>query len=143
MSGSQTFGDLDPSEYPGQRLGMPERGPGSIARVGRRSVALVVDYAAAVLLASLGYAYLTPAHSAATLVIFFALQTLFIPTMGASFGHRMLGLRIVALDGTWVGFARAGLRSALLVVVIPALVWDSDQRGFHDKVAGTALIRAA
>ena len=27
------------------------------------------------------------------------------------------------------------------VIVIPALVWDSDQRGFHDKVAGTVLIR--
>ena len=27
-------------------------------------------------------------------------------------------------------------------LVVPALVWDSDQRGFHDKVAGTVLIRA-
>jgi hypothetical protein len=27
------------------------------------------------------------------------------------------------------------------VLVLPALVWDSDQRGFHDKVAGTVLIR--
>jgi hypothetical protein len=26
--------------------------------------------------------------------------------------------------------------------VIPVLVWDSDQRGFHDKIAGTVLIRA-
>jgi hypothetical protein len=24
---------------------------------------------------------------------------------------------------------------------VPALVWDSDQRGFHDKVAGTVLLR--
>jgi hypothetical protein len=34
------------------------------------------------------------------------------------------------------------VRSLLLGIVIPALVWDSDQRGFHDKVAGTVLIRA-
>jgi hypothetical protein len=33
------------------------------------------------------------------------------------------------------------VRTALLMVVVPALVWDSDQRGFHDKVAGTVLIR--
>jgi len=25
--------------------------------------------------------------------------------------------------------------------VIPVLVWDSDQRGFHDKIAGTVLVR--
>ena len=30
----------------------------------------------------------------------------------------------------------------LLIIVIPALVWDSDQRGFHDKGAGTVLIRS-
>ena len=34
-----------------------------------------------------------------------------------------------------------GSRTALLVIIIPVLVWDSDQRGFHDKIAGTVLIR--
>jgi len=33
------------------------------------------------------------------------------------------------------------VRSVLLGLAIPALVWDSDQRGFHDKIAGTVLIR--
>jgi len=26
--------------------------------------------------------------------------------------------------------------------VIPAVIWDADQRGLHDKAAGTVLIRA-
>jgi len=26
-------------------------------------------------------------------------------------------------------------------VVIPAVVWDRDIRGFHDKLAGTVLVR--
>jgi hypothetical protein len=34
------------------------------------------------------------------------------------------------------------VRSVLLMIVIPALVWDSDHRGFHDKIAGTVLVRA-
>jgi hypothetical protein len=34
------------------------------------------------------------------------------------------------------------VRTLLLCLVIPVLVWDSDQRGFHDKIAGTVLIRA-
>jgi hypothetical protein len=28
------------------------------------------------------------------------------------------------------------------VIVIPAVIWDADQRGLHDKAAGTVLIRA-
>jgi len=33
------------------------------------------------------------------------------------------------------------VRTVLLAVVIPALIWDRDTRGFHDKIAGTVLIR--
>ena len=33
-------------------------------------------------------------------------------------------------------------RTALLIVVIPAVIWDADQRGLHDKAAGTVLVRA-
>jgi hypothetical protein len=48
---------------------------------------------------------------------------------------------VVPLTGGWVGLRRPIVRTLLLVLVLPALVWDSDQRGFHDKVAGTVLIR--
>jgi uncharacterized RDD family membrane protein YckC len=34
------------------------------------------------------------------------------------------------------------VRTALLIVVIPAVIWDADQRGLHDKVAGTVLVRS-
>ena len=30
----------------------------------------------------------------------------------------------------------------LLALVIPAVIWDADQRGLHDKAAGTVLVRA-
>jgi uncharacterized RDD family membrane protein YckC len=65
----------------------------------------------------------------------------FIPTIGGSVGHRLTGMRVVPLTGGWVGLRRPIVRTLLLVLVLPALVWDSDQRGFHDKVAGTVLIR--
>ncbi|HEY5230049.1 MAG TPA: RDD family protein, partial [Galbitalea sp.] len=29
----------------------------------------------------------------------------------------------------------------LLMVVIPAVIFDRDQRGLHDKIAGTVLVR--
>ena len=143
MSSPRTFGDLDPSRYPGERLGMPESGIGSVARFGRRLIALCIDYALAVVVALLIAPYQSATHTLATLIIFALAQIAFIPTIGGSIGHRALGIRVHAIDGTWVGWRRPIIRTVLLVLVIPALVWDSDQRGFHDKVAGTVLVRTS
>lgn len=77
----------------------------------------------------------------ANLIVFVLMQIVFIPTIGGSIGQRVVGLRTVALQGGWIGLWRPAVRTLLLVLALPALVWDSDQRGFHDKVAGTILIR--
>jgi len=39
-----------PSDFPGDRLGYPKEGPGSVARLGRRVGALFIDYGAAYLI---------------------------------------------------------------------------------------------
>lgn len=80
-------------------------------------------------------------YSWGTIVVFGVMQVIFIPTLGGSVGHRLVGLRVVPLTGGWVGLWRPLVRTVLLLLVIPVLVWDSDQRGFHDKIAGTVLIR--
>jgi hypothetical protein len=33
------------------------------------------------------------------------------------------------------------IRTVLLIAVIPALIWDLDTRGLHDKFAGTVPVR--
>ena len=124
--------------YPGERLGLPATGPRSIARVGRRIGALAIDWAAAVIISIAFFQY----DSIATLLIFAVVQIVFIPTIGGSPGHRILGMRLVMLGGGWVGLWRPIVRTMLLVVVIPAVIWDQDQRGLHDKLVGTVLIRA-
>jgi uncharacterized RDD family membrane protein YckC len=113
-----------------------------VGRAGRRIAAIAVDWAAATLIALLFAPYSSVLHSWLTLAIFALMQVLFIPTIGGSVGHRLLGMRVVPIAGGWVGLWRPVVRTLLLVIVIPAIVWDSDQRGFHDKVAGTVLIRA-
>lgn len=138
----RTPGELGPSRWPGERLGLPDSGPGSVGRVGRRIAALAIDWAAALLIALLFAPYSSLLHSWLTLGIFAVMQIVFIPTIGGSVGHRLVGLRVVPIAGGWVGLWRPVVRTLLLVIVIPALVWDSDQRGFHDKVGGTVLIRA-
>ncbi|MGJ0388310.1 MULTISPECIES: RDD family protein [Microbacterium] len=128
---------------------MPQTGTGSIARPGRRIGALLIDYLAATIIATgfLGYdQFALPSEAGLTqfapMAVFAVLQILFIPTAGGSPGHRILGMRVVRLDGGWVGLWRPLVRTLLLVVVIPAVIWDADQRGLHDKAAGLVLIRA-
>ncbi len=137
----QRFGDLEPSEWPGERLGCPVSGTGSIGRIGRRLGAILIDWGLALLVALLFAPYSTGAHSWASLLVFAVIQIAFIPTLGGSIGHRLFGLRVIPLAGGWIGVWRPIVRTVLLMLVIPVLVWDSDQRGFHDKIAGTALVR--
>lgn len=135
----QRFGDLEPSKWPGERLGLPESGPRSVGRIGRRIVAILIDWGLAALPA---YLLVGGTNASVWNFVFFALmQVIFIPTIGGSIGHRLVGLRVVPIAGGWVGIWRPIVRTLLLCLVIPLLVWDSDQRAFHDKIAGTVLVR--
>ncbi|MEU6533025.1 RDD family protein [Streptomyces sp. NPDC046928] len=129
--------------YRGEQLGLPQDGPGSIARPGRRLGALVVDWGLCVLIA---YGLLTDGYGQATgnwaLLVFFVMGALTVGTLGFTPGKRLFGLRVVAVDSGTVNPLRALLRTALLCVALPALIWDRDGRGLHDRLAGTVELRA-
>lgn len=140
--------DATAPAHPGERLGLPAHGPGSIGRFGRRLAALIIDLVCA---AVIGYAFfhhtdpvtgMLVADPLAANIVFALVQIVFIPTIGGSPGHRLVGLRVVRAAGGWVGLWRPLVRTALLFLIIPALIWDADQRGLHDKAAGTILVRA-
>ncbi|WP_414172416.1 RDD family protein [Clavibacter tessellarius] len=38
---------------------------------------------------------------------------------------------------------RPALRTVLLCLVVPAVVWNADQRGLHDVFSGTVLVRTS
>ncbi|WP_345750142.1 RDD family protein [Microbacterium rhizophilus] len=124
--------------YPGQRLGLPETGPGSIARVPRRLAGLAIDWIATIVISIAFFQY----DAVATMIVFAVIHILFIPTIGGSPGHRIAGMRMQLEGGGWTGVWRPIVRTVLLVLVIPAVIWDPDQRGLHDRVAGTVLVRA-
>jgi uncharacterized RDD family membrane protein YckC len=123
---------------------MPERGPGSLAPFGRRVVAVSVDWlvcnviAAGLMHYRLGEGGLGPFKP---LAVFVLMNLLLVGTVGSTMGHRLLGLRVVRLGGASAGPLLAAIRTVLLAVVIPAVIWDRDTRGFHDKIAGTVLVR--
>jgi uncharacterized RDD family membrane protein YckC len=125
------------ASWPGKRLGLPMSGSGSIARFSRRVLALVVDWGLSSLASWAFFQY----DAFATLGIFVLTQYIFVSTLGASVGHRALGLRVVSLDGRALGAWRPAVRALLIAVVIPAVIWDRDERGMHDRLVGTALLR--
>jgi len=125
------------SRWPGERLGLPQSGPRSVARPGRRIAALAIDWAISALVSLAFFDY----DGFATLAIFAATQLVFISLLNGSVGHIVMGMRVVPLSGGWVGMWRPIVRTLLICIVIPAVIWDSDQRGLHDKVAGTVLVR--
>jgi uncharacterized RDD family membrane protein YckC len=127
----------DAGDWAGKRIGLPETGPRSIARFGRRLGAIAIDWALAVIL-SIAFFHYDPW---ATLAIFAVEQVLFIALLSGSVGQLILGMRVVPLKTGWVGVWRPAVRTVLLCLVIPAVIWDKDQRGLHDKVAGTVLVR--
>jgi uncharacterized RDD family membrane protein YckC len=128
--------------YPGEQLGLPAQGPGSVARPGRRLGALVFDWAVCTFIA---YGLITDGYGQATgnwtLLIFFVLSVLTVGTVGSTPGKRLFGLRVIALDTKTPAPGRALLRTVLLCLAIPALVWDRDGRGLHDRAARTVEVR--
>lgn len=74
----------------------------------------------------------------------FALEVIVLVALsGQSIGMRLLGLRVAGLRPRGVpGFRRALVRTALLMLLVPALIWNRDNRGLHDRAAGTVVLRA-
>ncbi|MEW1957980.1 RDD family protein [Kineococcus sp. NPDC059986] len=133
----------DPSEPPvlppGVRLGLPATGPGSVAGWGRRILGLVVDWVIATLVARTVLEGL--GRDLGPLLVFFAMHLLLVSTIGMSIGHAVVGIAVRRLDGRPVGLAMGALRALLLTLVIPAVVFDGDRRGLHDKVAAVVVVR--
>ena len=133
------------SDGAGRRLGLPESGSGSMAPLGRRVAALFLDWGLA-----WGISRLIPLDSPwVQLGVFAVMNVILVAALGFTIGHRLLGLQVRVLraagegtsDGVLVGFRRSTVRTALLALVIPAVVWDADGRGLHDRAAGTAITR--
>ena len=126
----------DRPAYPGERFGLPANGPRSVAGMGRRLGALLIDWAVCTLIATALF------HDQYwTLAVFAVEDYLLTALTGLTLGKRLTGIRVARLDGRPVGFGWALVRTLLLLCVIPPLVTDRDLRGLHDRAANTVVIR--
>src|ERR1700737_3569737 len=114
-SGSQ---DPAPDDYPGQRLGLPQTGPRSLAGMGRRIAALCVDWFIAYGLAALAMTVgivTMGSRSTAVLVIWFVLGAVSVRLFGFTPGQFALGLLVVPVDGRQhAGFGRGVGRGGVI-----------------------------
>lgn len=117
----------------------------------RRLVAIFIDWMACtvIVLAVLRVPWggLTGTDSLLPLAVFAVENILLVSTLGSTLGHRIMGLQVYRMDSLLDGRARmpglraAGIRTVLLCLVIPTVVWDQHGRGLHDRAAGTLLLR--
>jgi hypothetical protein len=122
--------------YPGQHLGLPERGPGSVASMPRRVLALFIDW-----LLSMLIAYWLTKSQFWTIAVF-TVEVFFLTALGGStVGKRLVGIRAVRIGGGPIGFGWALVRTAILLTVVPPLLTDRDLRGLHDRASDTIVVR--
>lgn len=125
----------------GQRLGLPPDGPGSIAPAGRRFGGFAVDAVLSGLVAGLFTAPDLPRNW--SLLVFVLEYVVFTVAFGQTPGMRLVGLRVIRVDrAARIDLLRGLIRTLLLALLIPALIWNADTRGLHDQVSQTAVVRA-
>jgi uncharacterized RDD family membrane protein YckC len=141
-AGGMARDDAPPSQHRprGAALGLPAQGPGSLAPFGRRVAAYLVDSLAAAFVAGLVTAPELPRLW--SLPAFGVITVVFLVLTGQTPGMRLLGLRLAhPRTGQRLALWRAVVRTGLLMLLVPALVVDSDGRGLHDRLTDTAVIR--
>jgi uncharacterized RDD family membrane protein YckC len=127
--------DSEPA-YPGQRFGLPEYGPGSVASMPRRVLALFIDWLLCMLIA-----YWLTRSQFWTIAVFAVEVYVLTATTGFTVGKRLAGIRTIRTNGGLVGFKWALVRTAILLTAIPPLLTDRDLRGLHDRASDTVVVR--
>jgi len=129
--------------YAGAALGLPASGSGSLARLGRRFVGVLVDWLVAQLVVFVVARDAFGAAGAASflpLAVFAVLTVLSLSVVAATFGHYVMGLQLRQVrPGTWP--LQVLIRTLLLCLFLPAVLTAKDGRGLHDVAAGTVLVR--
>ncbi len=133
------------STYPGERLGRPAQGPGALAGWGSRILALGIDWAASMAVAaafvgtrvwsSQGWEAWLP------LLVFWLEAGALTALLGGSFGQVVTRVAVVHVDGRPVSLLVALLRTLLICLVIPPVIYNRDRRGLHDLATTTMTVR--
>lgn len=139
------FDDPDaPGRWPGEKLGLPQEGAGSLSSVARRIGGVCVDWGVSWVIAIVlsNFTDVLGDVATSTLIIFVILGWLTGWIFSRTPGHAVFGMGLARVDAEErVGWWRALVRPLLTILILPAVMVDADGRGLHDKATGTAVIR--
>lgn len=122
--------------YPGDELGLPASGPGSLAPWSRRILALMIDWGIASLISTTWFSF----DPWATLGIFVLMHVFLVGLLGVTIGKRLVRIQVVR--GQKVpGPIWATVRVLLMLAVLPVVLISSDGRAAHDRIASTVQLR--
>lgn len=131
-------------DYPGAALGLPPRGPASLAPILLRGVAAAIDWLLCQLIA-IGLLDVSPADggsgSLVPLGLFLLMHLVLVGTIGTTIGHKIVGIEVRAQDGGSMSPTRTLVRTLMVALFFPAILTANDGRGLHDKAAGAMTIR--
>lgn len=147
-----TAGSGPQQKFKGARLGLPEQGQGSLASLGVRAGALLVDWLLAYALVGivvslagpgvLGGDSFSAVSSWAIPLVWGAGGIVGVWLFAQTPGQAVFGIGTARIDALErVGLWRSVVRVLFIMFVLPALIQDEDGRGMHDRATGTALIR--
>lgn len=117
--------------------------PGSLpsATLGRRLIALVIDWSMSGLVAGLLGPNFFIDRSFSTLIIFFIEVSIFTIIFQASAGQRIMGINVVTYPGQLRALPwKILLRTFLICLVLPA-VFTTNGRPLHDHFTDTQSVR--
>jgi uncharacterized RDD family membrane protein YckC len=137
-----------PQAHRGEKIGLPVEGRGSLASTGPRLLAFAVDAVASALVAALfahrsgGKTFADKLPGAWSLIPFALDYVIGVLAAGGTLGMYLTGLRVIRIGkNAPVDPVRIIVRTALLCLLVPALVFDQDGRGMHDRLTDTAVVR--
>jgi uncharacterized RDD family membrane protein YckC len=111
------------------------------ASLGRRLLALVIDWTMCRLIAGLLSPSVIPDNTFSTLIIFYIEVCLFTIAFSASAGQRIMAIKVVTYpDQQRVKVGRIVLRTLLICLVLPA-VFTNNGRPLHDHFANSQTVR--
>ncbi|NMA78721.1 MAG: RDD family protein [Actinomycetales bacterium] len=120
----------------GSAIGLPADGPGAVAPFWRRPLSTVIDWALCMLISAL----FLEGDALANLLLFASMNVLFLTLFGATPGQFVLRLRVMPVRGRTPMIGRAVVRTALILLLLPAVIWNRDAQPLHDAAAGTAVV---
>lgn len=115
---------------------------------GRRMLGITIDWFAAYAV-TLGFfagegSFLERSRNAGgTVLLVLALEYIVLVALtGSSFGHRIVGLKVVRFsDGGPVTILQALIRTVLLVTVVAAITFDENGRAPNERLSNTVLVK--